>query len=200
MVVPGTPLKCSHVSRVKWVNLIRVISRKIYAWHKHLSFIEEILFSLMFVALKIEDKKLRGNDDFGGGKVKRGRMEDEQGSLSVFDGCIFCFPSVTCWCEKHNFPIFLLCTYSLDVNLQKRFSETFFSLSYTQFTRQSSSADIKAALYPYSSATANHPRQTKRNGKFSFSKGKRLFTFILVCKKHEMNPYDVDIKRERGYD
>lgn len=73
----------------------------------------------------------------GGGKVKRGRI-----SVWVFrfDGCIFIFPSVTCWCEKHDFPHFFPAHTHCDGNLQKASTKLF---PYTLLTRNSSTADTE---------------------------------------------------------
>lgn len=75
----------------------------------------------------------------GGGKVKRGRTNS---SLSFsFDGCTFIFPSVTCWCEKHDFSTFFLhILTALASNLQNFFLAFF---PYTLLTRHSSTADTK---------------------------------------------------------
>ena len=96
----------------------------------------------------------------------------------------FCFPSVTCWCEKHNFSIFhplhILATYS------KKYYGKFFAFLYTQLTRQSSSADTKLFSSPASPATTHS--STFRQTKNVCAKAKDFFTFILVCSLQERIP------------
>lgn len=119
-----------------------------------------------------------------------GKSNEDEWRTRVFSLCAlllsrslrrmhFYFPSVTCWCEKHNFSIFLLCTYSPEGKSTKAGGKSVVGIfpSFSSFTRQSSSADIKVLLR-HQPATRQH--QTKKMEKFQ---SERLFTFILVCTK-----------------
>lgn len=70
------------------------------------------------------------------------------------------------------------------------------ALSYTQLTRQSSSADVKVSLWLRPAPAATHANVKQREmEKFQ---GEWLLLLSSLCAS-STNPYDVDIKRERGY-
>lgn len=85
-LLPASSLKSSHASRVKWEKLIRLIS-----CHKLSSRIEDNFILWRFLNYKMRTKNFKGMMTLGGGKVKRGRMEDEWGFAFRFQRMHFLF-------------------------------------------------------------------------------------------------------------
>lgn len=160
--------------------------------------------SLMFVALKkiIEDKKLRGWWLWAG--VEKSN-EDEWIPVWVFrfDGCTFIFPSVTCWCEKHDSSTFSPRTYS---QRWQATYKTFFSPSslHTTHSAFEHSWHKSFLLHPSArslalpSTPADDAIKQRKLEKFSVPR-RNDFLLLSLCAE-SANPYDVDTKRERGCD
>lgn len=112
----------------------------------------------------------------------------------------FIFHQLRVGAKNTTFPFSILCTYSQPT--AKSIIGKFFAFLYTQLTRQSSSADTKL----FSSPLFLHlpPTLSVKQRKF-VPRQKTFFYFypcVQACKKEyrARNPYDVDIKRERGCD